>query len=103
GSNERIPSGFRDFESIRTEILAHRRGVNDITRRKRAGARYDGFPDFDWPFSHGFSLDLRAASAFQRSGNPGSHPEMVVCGVDDGVNACLTDISLQSFNRGRAY
>src|SRR5215470_7490701 len=62
-TNERISSRSTDFGTIRCEILAHDRGVNDVLSGKRASTGHDSFTNRNRTFSYCLALDFASANA----------------------------------------
>src|SRR5262249_376502 len=102
-THERIASCSTDLGTIRGEVLAHDRGVNDVFCRKSASTGYDSFTDRNRTFAYSFALDFGSAGPLDRPRATSPHPQMIVGGIDDGIHLGLADVSLLNLDRSIPY
>ena len=84
------------------EVRPHDGGVNDIAGVELSGRRGDGLSGRDGALRNGLSLDLGATASLEGPGDPRSHPQVAVGGVDDGVGGLGGDVALGDMERDAA-
>src|SRR6516162_7329606 len=83
--------GFRRGGKI---AEAHARGMNDVTSLEFAGSGYSGVTNGNTADCVALLLDRRPSLAKNCASNPGPEDQVIVRGVDDGVDVHLGDVAL---------
>ncbi len=77
--------------------------MDHVLRRQPVPAADDTSAGIDRTLRHGVALDVAAAASLQRAGDAGAHPEMIVRGIDDGVDVLGGEVAVQNFERDGRY
>src|SRR5260370_25726476 len=82
-----------------SEVVSHDGGVNNVSGRKSAATRDDGFTNLNWALRHSLAFNFSAASSLQCAGHNGSQPQVIVSRMDNRIHLCLADVSALGFER----
>ncbi len=78
---------------VRAQVLTHDGGVDDPARLEVTGARDGIVAHGDRCLRHSFALDRRAPGALDGPGDARPHPQVIVGGVDDGIDLQRRDVA----------